>query len=155
MIRFQKHALVARSLALLLSVSSAAIWLPPLGDSLQVIKHYDLTHGPYAAGHRGIDLPAAETQRVFAPVAGVVTFSGTVVDRPLLSIRVDSETLLSLEPVLSELKPGDPVARGQPLGTVAMGGHCASECLHLGVRVNERYVNPLRFFRGRPVLVPW
>jgi len=38
---------------------------------------------------------------------------------------------------------------------VTAGGHCRTECLHLGARVDDAYVNPMRFFRGRPVLVPW
>jgi hypothetical protein len=29
------------------------------------------------------------------------------------------------------------------------------ECIHLGVRVDGDYVNPLRYFLGRPRLVPW
>lgn len=148
--------LTAQILALLLSAgASGTLWLPPLGPPLRVSEGFDLSRGPYAAGHRGIDLPAAAGEAVLAPADGVVTFSGTVVDRPVLSIRVDARTVVSFEPVESELQAGDAVARGQPLGTVTAGGHCRTECLHLGARVDDAYVNPMRFFRGRPVLVPW
>ena len=70
-------------------------------------------------------------------------------------IDLEAADLQSFEPVASELQAGDAVARGQPLGTVTAGGHCRTECLHLGARVDDAYVNPMRFFRGRPVLVPW
>lgn len=156
MLSLPLRILTAQILALLLSAgASGSLWLPPLGPPLQVSGGYDLSRGPYAAGHRGIDLPAAEGEAVLAPADGVVTFSGTVVDRPVLSIRVDARTVVSFEPITSELQPGEAIARGQPLGTFATGGHCRAECLHLGARVDGAYVNPMRFFRGRPVLVPW
>ena len=116
---------------------------------------YDLPNGKYQAGHRGIDLPADPGTRVRAPTDGVVSYVGTVVDRPVLTIRTSDGTLLSLEPVLSAVQLGDPVISGQDLGRTAAGGHCLSACLHLGVRVNDEYVNPLRYFRGRATLVPW
>ncbi len=148
--------LTAQILALLLSTgASGPLWLPPLGPPLRVSERYDLSRGPYAAGHRGIDLPATEGEAALAPADGIVTFSGTVVDRPVLSIRVDACTVVSFEPVASELQAGDAVARGRPLGTITAGGHCRTECLHVGARVDDAYVNPMRIFRGRPVLVPW
>ena len=79
--------LTAQILALLLSAgASGTLWLPPFGPPLRMSEGYDLSRGPYAAGHRGIDLPAAAGEAVLAPADGVVTFSGTVVDRPVLSI---------------------------------------------------------------------
>lgn len=93
-----------------------------------------------------------------APVAGVVSFVGKVADRHVLSIRVDSRTVVSFEPIQQAgggLAEGDGVARGQSIGEVAQGGHCLAECLHLGVRVDDDYVNPLRYFFARPVLLPW
>lgn len=137
------------------AASRNALWASPLGGALEISAFYDLPNGPYRAGHRGIDLPSSEGATATAPTAGVVSFSGVVVDRPVLSIRVDERTVLSLEPLSSTLSPGDVIARGQELGEVASGGHCTSECLHLGVRVSGTYVNPLRYFRARPVLLPW
>lgn len=116
---------------------------------------YDLPNGKYQAGHRGIDLPSTPGALVRAPTSGVVSFAGVVVDRPTLTIRTASGALLSIEPLVSEAKTGDTVTAGQIIGAVSVGGHCADQCLHLGVRVNDEYVNPLRYFRGKPVLVPW
>lgn len=132
-----------------------ALWHAPLGSPLRVHTPYDLPNGPYQAGHRGIDITARGAAQVASPVNGVVSYVGTVVDRPVISIKVDERTTVSLEPLTSELVAGDAVARGQPLGLLSTGGHCTTECLHLGVRVDGNYVNPLRFFIARAVLVPW
>ncbi|KIP53793.1 hypothetical protein SD72_00965 [Leucobacter komagatae] len=64
---------------------------------------------------------------------------------------------MSFEPVeqpAGGLAEGDEVVRGQSIGEVAQGGHCLAECLHLGVRVDDEYVNPLQYFYARPVLLP-
>lgn len=135
--------------------AGAGLWLPPLGRPLRVSAAYALPNGLYNAGHRGIDLTAASGAIVRSPATGIVSFIGTVVDRPVVSIRVDAHTVLSLEPVSSELHAGDAVARGAELGAVDAGGHCAAACLHIGARVDGAYVNPLRFLRARPVLLPW
>lgn len=141
------------------SSPSGERWLPPLGSPLRVSGPYFAPPGPYASGHRGIDLPTSPGAAVVAPTAGTVTFAGKVVDRGVLSIRVDPRTVLSLEPIERDaqglLTEGDFVERGQTLGVVASGGHCLAECLHLGVRVDGGYVNPRRYFFDKPVLLPW
>ncbi|NLB46763.1 MAG: M23 family metallopeptidase [Microbacteriaceae bacterium] len=134
---------------------SSERWLPPIATPLAPVRHFDLPGGPYQAGHRGIDVPATHGQLVRAPSDGVVSFVGMVVDRPLISLRTAPDTVVTLEPVESTLLVGETVRRGATLGTVAEGGHCESRCLHLGVRVNDSYVNPLRFFWAKPVLLPW
>lgn len=131
------------------------LWQPPLGSPFQISAPYDLSNGPFQAGHRGIDMRTANEAQVLSPTHGIVSYAGMVVDRPVISIRVDTHTVVSLEPVTTSLKIGDAIARGDPVGTVASGGHCANECLHLGVRVNGAYVNPMRFLVGRAKLIPW
>ncbi|UOR00298.1 M23 family metallopeptidase [Leucobacter allii] len=130
-------------------------WTPPLGRALDVVGPYRAPPHRYGAGHRGIDLAAHPGETVVAPVAGTVSFSGVVVDRPVLSLRVDRDTVVSLEPVRSALAAGDAVSAGEAVGVVAAGGHCDADCVHLGVRVAGEYANPLRYFRYRPVLLPW
>lgn len=130
-------------------------WAPPMGAPLRVSGPYRAPPHPYGSGHRGIDIPAVPGDPVVAPAAGTVTFSGTVVDRAVVSIRVDARTVVSLEPVTTELVEGGAVRRGAVLGTVSNGGHCDGECIHLGVRVDGDYVNPMRYFLGAPVLLPW
>lgn len=130
-------------------------WTAPVGERLDVLRAFERPVHDYAPGHRGIDLRAPAGAAVHAPVAGTVTFVGTVVDRGVLSIRVDAHTVVSVEPVESDLRAGEQVERGTAVATVARGGHCADGCLHLGVRVDDTYVNPLRYFVGRPQLLPW
>lgn len=131
------------------------LWLPPFGAPLIVSGPYRAPPSPYASGHRGIDMPAVPGATVQAPAAGTVTFVGRVVDRDTVTIRADTRTLYSVEPVTSQLTVGDTVAAGSVLGIVASGGHCAAECAHLGVRVDDEYVSPLRYLLGVPVLLPW
>ena len=133
-------------------------WLPPLGDTLQVSGPYRPPPTPYASGHRGIDLPARPGANVYAPVGGVVSFVGKVADRHVLSVRVDDSTVVSFEPIEQAgegLTEGAQVLPKQQIGVVADGGHCLDECLHIGVRVDDEYVNPLRYFLAKPVLLPW
>ena len=132
-----------------------ARWTPPLGAPLVVAAPYRPPPHPYGAGHRGIDLPSLPGAVVRAPAAGTIAFAGEVVDRPVLTIRVDERTVVSLEPVATERVAGDPVAAGESVGVVASGGHCDEGCVHLGARVADAYVNPVRFFFHRPVLLPW
>ena len=82
-------------------------------------------------------------------------FAGVVVDRPVLSIDHGGGVISSYEPVLTTLVEGDVVTRGDVIGTV-LPGHCASVCVHLGVRVDGQYVSPLRFLGGIPraILLP-
>ncbi len=140
------------------SAGGRELWLPPLESPLQVSGKYRPPPTPYASGHRGIDLPAVPGDAARAPVAGVVSFVGKVADRYVLSVRVNSRTIVSFEPleqIGGGLAEGDTVVRGQAIGQVSEGGHCLAECLHLGVRVDDAYVNPLQYFYEQPVLLPW
>lgn len=131
-------------------------WRWPLAPPVNVAAPFLAPATRYSAGHRGIDLVAASGTPVLAPTDGVVSFAGTVVDRPLVTIDHGDGVLVSLEPVLATAAEGEPVARGQPIGSVAAGGHCGDGCLHLGVRVYGEYVSPLVFITGLPraVLLP-
>ncbi|MFK4639834.1 M23 family metallopeptidase [Paenarthrobacter histidinolovorans] len=132
-------------------------WSWPLSPKPGVLRMFDPPDKPWLSGHRGVDLgPAPDGGQVTAPSDGVVTFAGVVVDRPVLTIDHGEGLRSSFEPVASELKPGDHVARGQPVGTV-QPGHCErGSCLHWGVRRGEEYLNPLAFVSDlRPsVLLP-
>src|SRR5690554_6668266 len=68
---------------------------------------------PWLAGHRGIDLLAGPGQEVMASAAGVVSFVGVVVDRPVLSIRHDDGALSTVEPVDAVLDVGARVTPGE------------------------------------------
>lgn len=141
-----------RGLALAASVT---LWGWPIAAPHPIARPYLAPATPYASGHRGIDIAAAAGSTLSAPDAGVVHFAGYVVDRAVLSIDHGGGVLSSYEPVTTSLTAGDVVRRGDAIG-VLEAGHCASACLHLGVRVDGEYVSPLLFLGGQPraVLLP-
>jgi murein DD-endopeptidase MepM/ murein hydrolase activator NlpD len=128
-------------------VAELGAWNWPVSAAHALARPYVAPAGPYGSGHRGIDIRAPLGAPVLAPADGVVHFAGFVVDRPVLSLEHADGVLSSFEPVQSTLVAGDRVTRGQVIGTL-LPGHCASPCLHLGVRVGGEYVNPLLFLGG-------
>ncbi|WP_170206102.1 M23 family metallopeptidase [Klugiella xanthotipulae] len=139
-------------------------WQLPVIAPLRVSRPFIAPEHRYAAGHRGVDLAVTEAAPVTAPAAGVVHFVGLVVDRPVLSIQHANGYLSSFEPVNAVVVAGQLIAAGEPVGTVGtsthcsetLGAHTASGCLHMGVRVEGDYLNPMIFFGldARPVLLP-
>ncbi|MGA7206597.1 MAG: M23 family metallopeptidase [Specibacter sp.] len=132
------------------------------GGRPRVAHYFDPPDKPWLSGHRGVDLLALQGATIRAPAAGVVTFSGVVVDRPVLTIATSDGLRLSFEPVKSSLKVGTAVARGSVLGTLSGPTHCDNgppgegSCLHWGVRRGDDYLDPLAFILDlRPsVLLP-
>lgn len=134
--------------------ATSADWLWPVDPPRAIVRPFVAPATPYSAGHRGVDI-AAPDGVVRAPASGVVRFAGVVVDRPVLSIDHGGGVISSFEPVVATVAAGDAVARGQPIGTV-VAGHCASACVHVGVRVDGQYVSPMAFFGDIPrsILLP-
>jgi murein DD-endopeptidase MepM/ murein hydrolase activator NlpD len=134
-------------------------WRWPLPGEPVPARAFSAPPQPWAAGHRGVDLPAVAGQDVLAPAAGVVTFAGRVVDRTVLVLGHPGGLRSSFEPVQSPLPVGTVVGRGQPVAQVAAGGvsHCApATCLHWGVRRGRDYLDPVALVSaaGPPVLLP-
>ena len=125
--------------------SESGTWVKPADGP--VIEGFSAPPAPWASGHRGIDLAADAEGTIRSPSDGVVSFSGQVVDREVLSINHGGGYISSFEPVESELDVGDTVAGGQPaavLRTYDDGTHhCDSPCVHWGVRLHGEYINPL------------
>lgn len=136
-------------------LDGAALWQWPVDDARRIVRPFIAPATKYSAGHRGVDIGAPPGTTVRAPARGVVHFAGVVVDRPVVSIRHEDGAISSFEPVISDLAEGSPVARGSPIG-IAQSGHCATGCIHFGVRVHGEYVSPLLYFDGVPraVLLP-
>ncbi len=149
-----RRAIALLSLLLLPLAVPGPSWAWPVAPPHEIVRPYVAPATPYGSGHRGIDV-RAPGGTVFAPAAGVVHFAGVVVDRPVLSIRHPGGLISSYEPVTSTLTAGTGVRRGEQIGSV-VPGHCASPCLHFGVRLDGEYVNPLRLLGGLPfsVLLP-
>lgn len=131
-------------------------WLWPTDGQRLVIAPFRAPAHDYGPGHRGMDVAAEPGSQVHSPADGVIAFRGTVVDRPLITIDHGRGYVTTLEPVASDLSPGDVVTAGDVLGTLADGGHAPRGTLHVGVRVDDVYVNPRGLF-GRPpraILLP-
>lgn len=125
----------------------APAWSWPLSPRPAVLRAFDPPAKPWLSGHRGVDIEAAQDGApLISPAAGTVSFVGTVVDRPVITIDHGNGLRSSFEPVASSLTAGSAVAAGDVLGQV-QAGHCgpAPPCLHWGVRRGEDYVNPLAF----------
>lgn len=122
--------------------AAAAVWRWPLAGEPKVLNAFDKPAEKWSAGHRGVDLAAAEGAQVIAPNRGRVTFTGVVVDRPVVVIDHGYGFKTSLEPVTSELPAGSWVESGAKLGIVSAGAHCTGRCIHWGVRLDGEYIDP-------------
>lgn len=122
-----------------------------------VIRPWEAPATDYGPGHRGLDVPAGSGTPAAAPADGTVAFAGHVGGRPVVTIDHGGGLVSTLDPVEPSVPSGTPVRRGDPVGTVG-SGHCpvAQPCLHLGARVNGRYVDPLPLLPrpAWPVLLP-
>lgn len=131
-------------------------WRWPLSGTRAVLEPFRAPAHAYGAGHRGIDLVSSIEAIAVAPADGIIAFRGTVVDRPLLTITHADGLVTTFEPLRSALAPGDQVTAGQEIGVVDVGGHTPRGALHVGVRRNGAYLNPLLLFGDIPrsILLP-
>lgn len=122
-----------------------------------MLRGWEQPADDYSAGHRGLDVAAPIGTTAVAVADGTVTFAGQVGGRGVVSIDHGGGLVSTLDSVVPAVAAGSQVTRGEAVGTVA-AGHCtASEaCLHLGVRLQDRYVDPLPYLPAAdwPVLLP-
>lgn len=124
-------------------------WAWPLVPRPRIVRVFDMEEGTYGPGHRGLDLAGSGAVR--APADGIVHFAGMVAGRPVLSIRHADGLVSSFDPVTAAVAAGDPVERGQVVGTLgpelAGASHCAPAlCLHVGARRGGVYIDPAPLF---------
>jgi septal ring factor EnvC (AmiA/AmiB activator) len=145
-----------------------ALWMPVPG---LLVRGFDTRAGPYGPGHRGVDIAARVGESVRAPAAGEVVFAGPVAGINWVSILVAPGVLVTLGPLLDPPRTAASVRSRMPVGRVAPG-HQATQAhprdpsgpggpggettLHLSVRVDGVYVDPLAYLvdRPRPRLAP-
>lgn len=131
-----------------------------------LLRGFEETAGPFGAGHRGLDFGAAPGAAVRAPASGRVTFAGKVVGTTWVTIEVAPAVLVTLGPLrtvatsvgrkvtvggaVGTLAPGHPIVRTSPTRPTDLAA------LHLGLRVNGVYVDPLPWLAdlARPRLAP-
>ena len=143
------------------------LWMPVTGA---VVRGFDARAGPYGPGHRGIDISAPVGATVRAPAAGRIGFAGPVAGTTWVSLVVAPGVRVTLGPMLDPVTAGRVSSRA-PLGRVGPGHRAApaegagptegagpglAATLHLSVRVDGVYVDPLAYLidRPRPRLAP-
>jgi hypothetical protein len=150
-----------------------ALWMPVTGP---VVRGFDARAGPYGPGHRGIDIAAPVGATVRAPAAGRIVFAGPVAGTTWISLLIAPGVRVTLGPLLDPVRAGEVRSRA-PLGRVGPGhgpgtgqragpgpppdpeprdGSGWGATLHLSVRVDGVYVDPLAYLidRPRPRLAP-
>ncbi|MBO3103208.1 murein hydrolase activator EnvC family protein [Cellulomonas fengjieae] len=129
---------------------SAGTYRLPVAGTADVVRAFVPPPTPWAAGHRGVDLRSALGADVLSPVAGVVTYAGSVAGRGVVTVTDAQGRRSSLEPTVPAVRVGDLVAAGARLGAVSLdGSHCEpAACVHWGVRVGAEYVDPLALLPG-------
>ena len=132
-----------------------AIWEWPTSGEHRVLRDFQAPLTPWGSGHRGLDL-AATGDTIVAPVAGVITFSGWVVNRGVITITSAEGHRVSMEPVTALVPSGERVRAGEVIAELEPG-HCPTLCVHLGLRVGEDYRSARRELGilKRAVLLPW
>jgi murein DD-endopeptidase MepM/ murein hydrolase activator NlpD len=122
-----------------------------------VLRPFEQPEHDYGAGHRGIDIAAITGVIVTSPAPGIVLFAGRVAGRSILTIDHGGGVVSSYDPALASVSVGDVVAPGQPVAVLeGAAQHCDTGCLHVGVRRQGEYIDPLPFFLPpkRSVLLP-
>jgi murein DD-endopeptidase MepM/ murein hydrolase activator NlpD len=132
------------------------LWLPLAGP---LVRGYEVQAGPFGPGHRGVDLAGAAGAVVRAPAAGRVVFAGRVATTTWVSIQVARGVVVTLGPLgAPAVATGQRVAAGTRVADLAPGHGTADHpvALHLGLRVDGAYVDPLPWLTGfgRPRLAP-
>jgi murein DD-endopeptidase MepM/ murein hydrolase activator NlpD len=135
-----------------------------------IVRGFEASAGTYGPGHRGVDVGGRVGEAVRAPAGGRVEFAGpvagvtwvsllvapgvTVTVGPLLDAQVAAGQRVRALALVGRLGPGHGPALGpghQPAHVPAYG-----MTLHLGLRVDGVYVDPLPYLldRPRPRLAP-
>lgn len=134
-----------------------ASWTPPVLP-LVVEQPFRPSPTPWGRGHRGVDLAAPLGSLVRAPADGLVRYAGVLAGRPVMSIEHEQPLWgragwrTTYEAVRPLVAAGTRVHRGEVVGRVAAGGHCA--CLHWGIRHGTSYADPLALLSRGIVLKP-
>lgn len=129
-----------------------AMVLPVRGGT--VVSPFDAPEQVWFAGHRGVDIAAAEGTPLVAPADGTVSFAGKVGGKSVVSI-VHGAWTLTFEPAVTTLAVGSKVSRGRQFGTMSgSSDHCDGACVHWGIRMaGRRYVDPERWLRPQRIVL--
>lgn len=120
------------------------VWGWPLPPPHAVIAGFAPPAHDWLAGHRGVDLAAAQGEAVLAAGDGRVSFAGAVGGIDVVAVRHAGGLETTYEPVRPSVHAGAVVREGQRLGVInGRLAHCARTCLHWGLRRAGAYLDPL------------
>lgn len=138
---------------------SGRVW--PVGGPGGLVRRFEAPATPWAAGHRGVDLAATGGADIRSAAPGVVSFSGLVAGRPVVTVTHPASGSPPLRttylPVTGSLATGTTVTAGEVIGQLTPGAvHCAyHDCLHWGLLRGDWYLDPLALFgAGAARLLP-
>jgi len=148
---------VAPDAAAISRVATHVTFVWPLSPQPEVLRRFDRPLNQWSLGHRGVDLAAVMGQPVLSAGDGIVTFSGVIAGRGVVTVRHSQGLRTTYEPVDERSASGTVVHRGTRIGILsAVPGHCVPlHCVHWGAISGEDYRDPLSLLGfGRPVLLP-
>ncbi len=126
--------------------SAIGVWRRPVAG--RVVHPFGPPVTRYGRGHLGVDFSALPGTPVRAAGAGTVVFAGAVagvlhvVVRHAGGLRTSYSFLAGIR-----VHRGERVGRGAVLGTTGgRGEHHDGHVLHLGLRIGDAYVDPMRLF---------
>ncbi len=121
-------------------------WIRPVDGA--VARRFDPPKSRYGPGHLGADFRAAPGSPVRAAGDGTVTFAGDVAHTLHVVVRHDNGWRTSYSFLASvAVHAHQHVYAGEIVGTAGGAGeqHDGS-VLHLGLRIGDQYVDPMRLF---------
>ena len=127
------------------AASSPSIFLTPPVDSV-ITRYFEPPESDYGRGHRGIDYGVVPGVKVRAAAAGIVSFAGQVAGTNAVTLDHGAgvETTYSRLGIISVL-PGTRIDQGHFVGTSSAAHPGEWAGLHFGVKVRDRYVDPLTY----------
>lgn len=129
----------------------------PLRPPPAVARGFDAPSPDWKPGHRGVDLPGAPGQLVYAAGTATVVFAGQLAGRPVVSLSHPGGLRTSYEPVRAAVRAGQQVTAQTVIGSLEAGhaGCRAAACLHWGAMwgpaSRAHYVDPLGLVRSTPI----
>jgi hypothetical protein len=122
-------------------------WLRPVDGA--VVHPFVAPASVYGAGHRGADLAAPAGTPVRAANDGVVSFAGSVAGSLHVTVAHAGGLRTSYSFLATvAVRVGQVIRRGDVVGTSGgVGPDHDGTVLHFGLRVGDRYVDPMLLFR--------
>jgi murein DD-endopeptidase MepM/ murein hydrolase activator NlpD len=126
--------------------ADASVWTKPVRDP--VVRPFEPPRSRFGPGHFGVDFAAVPGTPVRAVGAGTVVFAGSVAGTLHVVVRHANGWRTSYSFLARVL-----VHQGEQVGadivgtTGGTGEKHDGSVLHLGLRIGDRYVDPMQLFR--------